>query len=667
MPLPSPDTDSRAQVGRRAHPAGRPRRGHSDSQPQPGARRSAPLRLAHMAEGLWWLPSLIVFAAAALALVGTGAGLRRLGARRERAALEQGRAAETRAKGLIVQADNAVREAEREVAFAEAQFGAAVAREVRTAVETGRARLREAFLLQQRLDDAEPDTPAERRRWTARIEDLCRLALTSIGEAEAVLASRRNAERGVNEGVPALREYAARLGRRRDEARNVLERLGSRFGPSALAAANGAAFRVDSALAGAETALAEAERRLGRSEPAAELLAVAADRLEHAQRDLAEIEGFELALAAAQSDAAAAAAALDAELIDARGERDRLADAEAAAALGAAVGQGSAVMAGRSEVAGDPFADRGRLRAARDRLEVARAAARAAQGRLDGAREALGGAIAIAESQLRVAEAAIADAGGTVGAAARARLAEAERQLLISRQEPDPVAALDAARRAAARASDAEALARYDAPRPLRAAISCWDGRRLHRAPPERPLLAVEVPGALRSGGRRGEPDRRRRRHRDLGRRARDGCSAPVPRDFLDALPAQCAVVASGLVDAPAVAAWILAEQERLGRRAYIAIVAAGESRGAFDAAGVLAAGALIDALTELGIDDTAPEAAVACAAFVGLRRAVGHLVTASGAGRAAAFAGASADAVRAAGRLGSSNEVRVVRASSRA
>lgn len=136
--------------------------------------------------------------------------------------------------------------------------------------------------------------------------------------------------------------------------------------------------------------------------------------------------------------------------------------------------------------------------------------------------------------------------------------------------------------------------------------------------------------------------------------------------DFLDALPADCAVVASGLVDAHAVASWILAEQERLGRRAYVAIVAAGEERGAFDAAGVLGAGAVIDALTELGIDDTSPEAAVACAAFVGLRRAVGHLVTASAAGRAAIAAGASAEAVRAAGRLGSSRDVRIVRTPNR-
>jgi hypothetical protein len=120
------------------------------------------------------------------------------------------------------------------------------------------------------------------------------------------------------------------------------------------------------------------------------------------------------------------------------------------------------VLASRDDAAADPFADRDRVRAARDRLEVARASARNAQGRLDGARGALGGAIAIAESQARVARAAIERGGGRIGVDARTRLAEAERQLLVARQEADPVAALDAARRAAARASDAEALAAYD-------------------------------------------------------------------------------------------------------------------------------------------------------------------------------------------------------------
>ena len=78
-----------------------------------------------MPDGLWWLPSLVVFGATAVAIVGGVLGFRRLGTKRERAALDDGRALEVRAKGLIVRADTAVREADREAAFADAQFGAA--------------------------------------------------------------------------------------------------------------------------------------------------------------------------------------------------------------------------------------------------------------------------------------------------------------------------------------------------------------------------------------------------------------------------------------------------------------------------------------------------------------------------------------------------------------
>ncbi len=44
----------------------------------------------------------------------------------------------------------------------------------------------------------------------------------------------------------------------------------------------------------------------------------------------------------------------------------------------------------------------------------------------------------------------------------------------------------------------------------------------------------------------------------------------------------------------------------------------------------LLAAGAVVDALVATGIDHTSPEAAVACAAYTGLRRAVRHLVSAA-------------------------------------
>lgn len=432
-----------------------------DSEPTHGARVPRRPRLPLMPDGLWWLPSLVVFAAAAAALIAGVVALRRGDARRERAALAAGAAVEVRAKGLIVQADNAVRDAERELAFAEAQFGADDVAAMRVALERARGWMREAFILQQRLDDAEADTAAERRTWSARIEGLCTSAIGALDEAETSITSRRRSERGAHAELPTLRQQAERLGRRRAEADAMLGRLATRFASSALAEAQGAVVRADAALALADAALDETEARLARTEPAADRLAVAGDELDRAARDLDEIDRVELRLAAAQAEAAAEAAALDAELVAARRERDAHDDPDAAATLGSAIGDGSAAMAGRTSLVGDPFADRDRLRACRDRLEVARAAARNAQGRLDGARGALGGAIAIAESQLRVARAAVERGGHAVGADARTRLAEAERQLVIAHQEPDPVAALDAARRAASRASDAEALALY--------------------------------------------------------------------------------------------------------------------------------------------------------------------------------------------------------------
>jgi 2-phosphosulfolactate phosphatase len=149
----------------------------------------------------------------------------------------------------------------------------------------------------------------------------------------------------------------------------------------------------------------------------------------------------------------------------------------------------------------------------------------------------------------------------------------------------------------------------------------------------------------------------------DAGGGAFDASAPPaVPAEALEAAPL-AAVVVAGLHDAAAVAAWVLAEQERLGRRAYLAVVAAGRADGGFAADDVLAAGAVVDALTELGIDDTSPEAAVASFAFTGLRRAVQHLATASVSGRAAIAAGVAPAVLRRAATRDADATVRVVRA----
>ncbi len=79
---------------------------------------------------------------------------------------------------------------------------------------------------------------------------------------------------------------------------------------------------------------------------------------------------------------------------------------------------------------------------------------------------------------------------------------------------------------------------------------------------------------------------------------------------------------------------WALAQQELAGGRFRIAIVAAGAPRAdgstRFAVEDLLAAGAIIEAIAERGIDHQSPEAAAAAAAYRGLSNATAHLISAS-------------------------------------
>jgi 2-phosphosulfolactate phosphatase len=112
------------------------------------------------------------------------------------------------------------------------------------------------------------------------------------------------------------------------------------------------------------------------------------------------------------------------------------------------------------------------------------------------------------------------------------------------------------------------------------------------------------------------------------------GADLVVVADHLDpAAQDTAAVQAADTADldgAAAVAQRLLALQSERGDRVSIAIVAAGRADVSFSVEDVLAAGAIIEALGAAGVDHTSPEAAAVGAAYAGLRRATGHLVSAS-------------------------------------
>lgn len=98
------------------------------------------------------------------------------------------------------------------------------------------------------------------------------------------------------------------------------------------------------------------------------------------------------------------------------------------------------------------------------------------------------------------------------------------------------------------------------------------------------------------------------------------------------------ALVLATVQNARAVADWVLERQHERGGRFRVTVIAAGGSRAdgssRFAVEDLLAAGAVIDALNELGLDHCSPEAAAAGAAYAGLKNATKHLVKNSVTGR---------------------------------
>ena len=101
---------------------------------------------------------------------------------------------------------------------------------------------------------------------------------------------------------------------------------------------------------------------------------------------------------------------------------------------------------------------------------------------------------------------------------------------------------------------------------------------------------------------------------------------------LVSAAPVTATLISADLPTSRVAAQWVLDYQTNVNRRLAIAVVAASPVYAVDD---FLAAGSVIDALSELGLDATSPEAAAAEAAYRGLKNAVAHVMSASIAGRA--------------------------------
>lgn len=380
-------------------------------------------------------------------------------ARREAKAPAPGR---TDAGVALVQADTALRDGLDELGYAVAQFGEDRTREFKAALDAAKADLDKAFRYQQRLDDVEPDSDRQRREWTLEIRALATRVATTVKAESARFESLRRSEADAPETIKLLRRNLAAAAERRTKSAATFAELTKAYTNETISVVSGNLGAADAALAAAGDAVDAAEKGLAANSVNAvtEQLAAGEAGIREAAQLLDAIDRRRDELAKAVDGIRDIDAEEKESLQAARALRDAPPDPDSGAAVNTAIADlESELVLVAKKGKRDPVADLDRLVDASDRLDIAVAAARNQQRRLEGARSALAGALVSARTQLAAVSDYIGSHGGSAGA--RTRLAEGQRELLLAENEADPVAALDAARRAQTHARDADALARY--------------------------------------------------------------------------------------------------------------------------------------------------------------------------------------------------------------
>lgn len=405
----------------------------------------------------WLIPAAVVFGVTAIAIAVVIWAVRR--ARRSPRARATAEEARTGAGGALVALDDAVNELEMEVGFSGALFGAGAPASLR------RARLAAGHVRDESFEEfaeiSEDNVhPVQVRRGAARISKRVEDAMDKIAKARTELAEWVGTHMSAGDQVAAARARLEAIRAEMGEPEALISALRVRYDPDewqeAAQAARGAAFYLEEC----QRHLTDAESRL--SDPSRSVLndiAAAERTLRRAEHDTRALEEtYRLVTEAAQALPGEVEAA-QAALRQATAMREHL-EPDDADRLGEQVAElSTALDALLPGAARRPTRTVDRIARIRDRLDMALGDARTAQQRIRGARTALPGTLASARSAIARADAAVAVV--RAGADARSRLVSAQRELAAARQAPDPVAALDAARRAFRYAEDALALVDY--------------------------------------------------------------------------------------------------------------------------------------------------------------------------------------------------------------
>lgn len=367
-----------------------------------------------------------------------------------------------RAGSALVQADDSLKTSEEELGFATAGYGEEATADFRAALEAAKGRVAEAFALQQRLDDHEPDTEAQQREWYAGI-----LSLTA--EAEAQLdeqAERFDELRDLEQDAPQALARVEAAARAAEEgiapAAQRLQALGAQYAASDLNPVADNPEQARARVAFARDAVEAARSALDRGETGAAAVEIRAaeEAVDQARLLSSAIEKLAGDLAEADRAVAAGVDDLDADVRTARG----LSNASLASLADRVEAESAAIRSELGRAGRSPLDLAARVDRVNAEIDRAVQGARDAEVQAQRTRAELDRTLISARTRVQSAEDYLVARRGAIGSEARTRLAEAGR-LVVEAQAlatSDPARALAAAQRAEQLASQAMSLAQQD-------------------------------------------------------------------------------------------------------------------------------------------------------------------------------------------------------------
>ncbi|WP_353988297.1 TPM domain-containing protein [Ruicaihuangia caeni] len=423
---------------------------------------------ARTGPGFPWVPVLVVAGVVVVVLVAVA--LRRRGTKRknEANAEAQLQSLQRQAAGLLVELDNAIGASEQELGFAVAQFGEDAGAPFAAAIANAKQRAKEAFALQQQLDDSVPDTPQQRREWSERIIQLANAADAELDAQADAFDQLRELETNAPRILAQLQAEATALETRVRDAAERLARIQQRYSPHALEAVAANHDQANQLLAFQRDAIADAARELSEGKTGE-----AAVDVQAAQKATEQIDHLLDAIDQHGRRLDQSASSLDSAVRDLRGDLDQAATVRSGgdratgvvdtAALAAAIG--AAQNALQAADPADPITSLAEVERAHGGLDQQLAAVRDQEAQIARARTALDSTLTAAQAQLAAASDFINTRRGGIGAEARTRYSEGERMLrfAVEQASVDPVRALEAAQRAHSLGAQALQAAQRDA------------------------------------------------------------------------------------------------------------------------------------------------------------------------------------------------------------